>query len=210
MKLTDLYEMQGGLMANIDYKGEDKAEKMFTATFVELGEFAQEWRGFKYWSKDQKPRRRSVKPCLFCEGVGEKEEIDLDSRVSYEYCEKCDGTGEGLVYDPLLEEYVDVLHFFLEWGIMLRITPPFIEPMQYDGVVDSRVIAGGINDLFISLAAIRMQMLKEDYNDARRHYLTMMQTFLLIGHMVGLTSEQIHTAYMEKNKVNHTRQNTGY
>nr|WP_141235077.1 dUTP diphosphatase [Terribacillus saccharophilus] len=39
-------------MENIDYKDEDKSAKVFLA-IVELGEFANEWHGFKYWSKEE-------------------------------------------------------------------------------------------------------------------------------------------------------------
>ncbi len=169
MILKDLYELQGGLMENIDYQGADKMDKMFTATFTELGEFAQEWRGFKYWSKDQEPRT-----------------------------------------EAMLVEYVDVLHFLLEWGITLDCTPEYLEPLEYDGPVNSHVISGVINDCFMGLGTMRMNGLLEDYETAQLYYTAVIRAFILLGHLVGLNDEQIRTAYIEKNNVNHKRQNTGY
>lgn len=60
MNLTKLFEMQRELDERIieqhGLQGEDLLPKKILALQVELGELAQEWRGFKFWSKDQQPR----------------------------------------------------------------------------------------------------------------------------------------------------------
>ncbi|MGR5961324.1 dUTP diphosphatase [Bacillus paranthracis] len=64
MNLTNLFEVQEVLKQHIGYKGEDKFPKMMLAMLVEFMECANDWRGFKYWSKDQ-----NKKPSLLEETV---------------------------------------------------------------------------------------------------------------------------------------------
>ncbi|WP_226641205.1 dUTP diphosphatase [Bacillus tropicus] len=56
MELTKLYEVQAGLKKHIGYKGNDKFPKMMLAMLVEFMECANDWRGFKYWSENPKPK----------------------------------------------------------------------------------------------------------------------------------------------------------
>ena len=61
MNLEFLFEMQRELDSNIlwkhpELKEQDLLPKKVLAAQVELGELANEWRGFKFWSTDQKPR----------------------------------------------------------------------------------------------------------------------------------------------------------
>lgn len=53
MELTKLFEVQAELKKHIGYKGNDKFSKMMLAMLVEFMECANDWRGFKYWSKNQ-------------------------------------------------------------------------------------------------------------------------------------------------------------
>jgi dimeric dUTPase (all-alpha-NTP-PPase superfamily) len=60
-----LYEIQAGLKAHIsknhpERNDEDRSAKKFLALLVELGECANEERGFKFWSIDQNPRREKL------------------------------------------------------------------------------------------------------------------------------------------------------
>lgn len=64
MNLTNLFEVQEVLKQHIGYKGEEKFPKMMLAMLVEFMECANDWRGFKYWSKDQ-----NKKPSLLEETV---------------------------------------------------------------------------------------------------------------------------------------------
>ena len=64
MNLTKLYEMQKLLDQRIveqhGLEGQDLLPQKILALQVELGECANEWRGFKFWSKDRKPRNKSA------------------------------------------------------------------------------------------------------------------------------------------------------
>lgn len=98
MNLTKLFEMQRVLDERIiKEKGLEQDQYMawkVLALQVELGELANEWRGFKKWSKDQKPRTNVFK---------------------YER------HGEPPVYRNLvLEEYADCLSFILSHGNDLK------------------------------------------------------------------------------------------
>src|SRR5699024_523818 len=68
-------------------EGQDLLDKKILALQVELGELAQNWRGFKFWSEDQEPRTEFV--CSLCEG---SEEISVDkafgsAEMGYDVCE---------------------------------------------------------------------------------------------------------------------------
>ncbi|MFB5555884.1 dUTP diphosphatase [Bacillus cytotoxicus] len=56
MNLTKLFDIQAGLKKHIGYKGEDKFPKMMLAMLVEFMECANDWQGFKYWKKQNKPK----------------------------------------------------------------------------------------------------------------------------------------------------------
>jgi dimeric dUTPase (all-alpha-NTP-PPase superfamily) len=60
MNLEKLFELQKVLMERIEQEhptkiGEDRFNKKILALLVEVGECANAWRGFKYWSKMQTP-----------------------------------------------------------------------------------------------------------------------------------------------------------
>lgn len=94
LTLNQMYEMQKVLDARIikekDLEGVDLLPNTVLALQVEIGELANEWRGFKHWSNDQEPRREKYSIAFANPG----------------------GPFEYVTY-PLIEEYVDCLHFFL-------------------------------------------------------------------------------------------------
>lgn len=94
MNLTKLFETQKILRDRINYNEPDRFNKLILALLVELGECANEWRGFKFWSNDQEPRTK-------CEW-----DYTLDDEPIYR--------------NLLLEEYVDKLHFILELGLEIE------------------------------------------------------------------------------------------
>lgn len=66
--MNELYEIQGGLMDHIErnhplQEGEDRENKRFLAATVELAEAAQSWRGFKFWSLNQKAKDDLLEEC---------------------------------------------------------------------------------------------------------------------------------------------------
>lgn len=62
--ISDLYEMQKKLDERIirekGLEGKDLLPNTVLALQVEIAELANEWRGFKHWSKDQNPRRERM------------------------------------------------------------------------------------------------------------------------------------------------------
>lgn len=64
MRLKKLYYMQQKLDERIikdkGLQGRDLLETTVTALLVEIGECANEWRGFKHWSTDKKPRTEKM------------------------------------------------------------------------------------------------------------------------------------------------------
>lgn len=64
MNLSKLFEMQKVLDDRIirekGVEGQDLLPNTILALQVELGELANEWRGFKHWSNDREPRREKM------------------------------------------------------------------------------------------------------------------------------------------------------
>src|SRR5690625_2283374 len=107
MNLEELFKIQAELDKRIVEKhglqNEDLLDKKILALQVELGELANEWRGFKFWSEDQKARTETQ--CHACEGKGF---FDFTTPFSNEHfteeCEYCGGTGIQENKNPLRSE----------------------------------------------------------------------------------------------------------
>lgn len=180
MNIDKLYEMQCKLDERIvkenGLEGKYLMPQKILALQVELGECANEWRGFKFWSSDQEPRTYKT-----------REKIHHD------------GVIEDIPYNPLLEEYVDCLHFILSIGLEIAVD-------IYDsGFV--AVVSETTNDTFLLV----FEKINEfHYEPDSWNYEQMFNSFIGLGKMLGFTWEQIEEAYMDKNAVNHDRQTTGY
>jgi dimeric dUTPase (all-alpha-NTP-PPase superfamily) len=213
MNLSKLFEIQRQLDERImeehpELKGQNNLDWKILALQVELGECANEWRGFKKWSHDQEPRTELWKDCEFCGGRG------FVSPANYPYghqritCIKCRGERQ-FKTNPLLEEYVDCLHFILSIGLELEIT---------DVEIDSDYTHEDPPATFVELFGDTWEMFnfRETHDKHNRFiqisiYERMFNRFVGIGEKhLGFTWEQIEQAYFEKNKVNHQRQQEGY
>lgn len=170
MNLNELIETQKVLRDRISYDEPDRLNKLILALLVEIGECANEWRGFKYWSKDQAPR--------------------IDGPID-------DRRDTMTRKNPLLEEYVDGLHFVLELGIEISFS---YEKYVYRAF-DNRLT---ITDKFIDV----FQAVYDFDEDG--HWFDLYQHYLGLGKMLGFTWEEIEEAYYQKNQINHVRQNNGY
>ncbi|WP_110930929.1 dUTP diphosphatase [Paenibacillus bouchesdurhonensis] len=180
MDIVKLYNMQRELDERIikqhGLEGQDLLPQKILALQVELGECANEWRGFKYWSKDQQPRY--IKNSIAFANPG--------------------GPFEYTTY-PLLEEYIDCLHFILSIGIEIGID---IYEFGFVAVVDATT-----TDTFLSV----FEKISEfSYTPDSWNYEGMFNSFAGLGKMLGFTWEQIEEAYMSKNSENHRRQDNGY
>ena len=202
MNLQKLFEMQAKLDADITahhpvQEGENRLEKKVLALLVELGECANEWRGFKFWSNDQEPR--VTETCGACSGRGKKRRIEARTgRERYFTCQRCNGLG--VKGNPLLEEYVDCLHFILSIGNDLGITS--FENDAWESPFDEGVLVA-FNELFLRVTVLYARRLDENYNNA-------FESLLVLGATLGFTWEQIEQAYYDKNKINFDRQENGY
>ena len=196
MNIKKLFELQKQLDLRIEREhprkpGEDRLAKKILALQVELGELANCWRGFKYWSNDQEPRR--IDPyCVECAGTGEVRSLGIVREC------KC---------NPLLEEYVDCLHFILSIGLEIDFKRKPID------IIKSHDVITQFNEMFRLVSAfwriyaetgvIKGCGLYDTYEDILR-------TFMGLGQELGFTWEQIEEAYMKKNAENHIRQENGY
>lgn len=191
MNLQKLFEMQAKLDADITahhpvQDGENRLEKKVLALLVELGECANEWRGFKFWSNDQEPRN---------------------------YCKKCAMTETPHeCKNPLLEEYVDCLHFILSIGNELKIDKTECEVVE--------LFHWTTENYFIQLIHLVTELHRKITNFPIRNksvnfslefiYNGVLRRFLGLSLRLGFTWEQIEQAYYDKNKVNFERQEQGY
>lgn len=217
MNLTKLFELQAQLDADIETKhpaqeGEDRFGKKVLALLVELGELGQCWRGFKYWSKDQQARTKVDIECSLCSGTGDvnyemvQEDAEGNGGHEYIHCEECDGTGYDGECNPLLEEYVDCLHFLLSIGndVFGGLNGTQIREVLCDTEESDETV--NIEATFIVLFSCVPELLSSEYF----RYRNAITIFLSLGLQLGFTWEQIEQAYYDKNKENFARQARGY
>jgi len=186
MNLSKLFEMQRQLDEKIEREhprqpDEDRLAKKILALMVELGELANEWRGFKFWSEDQIPRTRVL--------VNR-----TTDDIGFKYI------GPEHIKNPLLEEYVDCLHFILSIGLDIT-DPELIELREIDK-------AETITEQFIMIFDAVGELYEFEYE--HWDYESLLIKFVDLGEMLGFTWKQIEEAYMRKNAVNHHRQENGY
>ena len=201
MYLEKLYEQQRKTMQMFEKNhpkkpGENRFEKKILALLVEVGECANEYRGFKYWSQDQEPRTWEPNPKDICKSCKGNPMVYENGKIVGQ-CEKCDGCGV-YFHNPLLEEYADGLHFILELGIEVDYTPIAC-------YLDYR--AESIDSQFIALYKYVLNFLDQP---TREMYENLLMVYIGLGKMLGFMLEEIEQAYWTKNKVNYERQENGY
>ncbi|MCM3600654.1 dUTP diphosphatase [Robertmurraya korlensis] len=109
-------------------------------------------------------------------------------------------------HEKALKEYVDGLHFVFELGLELDYIPEHLP-----GLYHSKPAIQFI-DLYYKVS--ELNFLVSSYGKEERRvtdsYQDIFDTFLHIGRRLGFTWEQIEQAYVQKNEVNHLRQDNGY
>ncbi|AAU85070.1 nucleoside triphosphate pyrophosphohydrolase [Bacillus phage BCASJ1c] len=182
--------------------GQDLIKKKCVALICELYECVNEARFFKFWSK-QKPRQKVTQVCGLCDGTGDEAyQANLESRLEggpghpYEKCDDCNGTGVLRVYNPILEEYVDSVHFALSIGNDLDYTKhEYKDPGQLD--LSNSVL--GLTQLITVLPY------------AQKKNMGLIFDYLIqLGYQFGFDEDMVKQAYYEKNKENFRRQEAGY
>lgn len=213
MNLTKLFETQAALDEHImqeypELRGQDNLDWKLLALQVELGECANEWRGFKKWSKNQKPRTWDRIHCPSCAKKGyyrgnpPVDEVKGKHSLGNHWydCPDCAGF---LVVDknPLLEEYVDCLHFILSIGLELEVDWKEMNWLM----IDRNDVTKRFQRVFSKVSELTEY---QSFVDER--WGELFEEFYHLGRLLGFTWEQVEEAYYAKNKVNHERQNAGY
>lgn len=217
MNISELYEMQKVLDERIikdkGLEGQDLLPNTVLALQVEIAEMANVWRGFKFWSNDQEPRTSSECPgdCV----AGHRHEYFGNGQVETYKCNRCDGTG---YYNPLLEEYVDSLHFTLSIGLKKYTyynTPLPINNLVTDDIKSIKYysIMKQFNRLFENIGYLEDCIFDHEVGsgiEVEDQYKQVLQLMIGLGEMLGFTWDEICKSYMNKNRVNHERQANGY
>jgi len=209
MDLNELFKIQAKLDERIIHEhgleGRDLLDKKILALQVELGELANEWRGFKFWSDDQEPRTYEANPDDVCEACkGNPIYYNEDKTKIVDMCGNCDGCGVRF-HNPLLEEYVDCLHFILSIG-----NDRYIEEHEFSDLRCETNVTECFLKVFDSINDLHEEINFGNSYDSEDKYIYLVEDFILLGDALGFTREQIEQAYFDKNKINHERQNTGY
>ncbi|WHX43814.1 dUTP diphosphatase [Bacillus pumilus] len=197
MNLQKMFEMQAELDRRIirekGLEGQDLLPNTYVALITELGEFANEGRWFKHWSNIQEPEQPKYNWMI--------NKDDLEWKPEYGYKSY-----------PLLEEYADCLHFFLSiaikkgWHDELHVSEEIFFGFDEFG------FEGGLSGVYLEMqwSLLNSRMFKDE-EKKKEHFRSAWGLFLAIGIVgFGFTPEQIEKAYMEKNEVNHKRQQEGY
>jgi dimeric dUTPase (all-alpha-NTP-PPase superfamily) len=140
MNLTKLFETQKILRDRIGYNEPDRFDKLILALLVEIGECANEWRGFKFWSKDQEQRTTTLEEFVdifhFVLEIG----LDLNKQYSAIKATEMENTIEEQfirVYNAVLcvhssaMFYRDLLTDYLVLGKMLGFTWEEVEEAYF-------------------------------------------------------------------------------
>lgn len=205
MNLNSLFSRQEKLDNYIvkekGLEGIDLLPRKTVALICELYECINEARFFKFWSEDTKPRTEFI--CDLCDG---SEEISRETSfgtpeggfdvfevdVNCPVCEDID-----VDINPLLEEYVDTIHFTLSIANDLGVHEhKYIETEPQD--LNKLVL--GITNLATIIPTSREQY----------HVKSLLNNIILLGYQLGFTEQDIITAYHDKNKENYARQKSGY
>ena len=201
MNLQQLFKTQAELDKKIveekGLQGQDLLDKKILALQVELGELAQNWRGFKFWSEDQEPRTKTYKSKQASGGEFYREIHEVN---------------------PMLEEYVDCLHFILSIGLEEYEHYHARFPIKmnfYDGisVVRYENITKQFNRLFDNIGYLEDCIFEGELGtegEVSGQYKFIFRMFLGLGEMLGFTWDEIEKAYYAKNKENYERQENGY
>jgi dimeric dUTPase (all-alpha-NTP-PPase superfamily) len=98
----------------------------------------------------------------------------------------------------ILEEYVDGIHFILSLGLSYE-----YENINPQSLRKECSLVQQFQTVYETISELSKHPTKETYLNLFNEYLT-------LGKLLGFNEQEIQEAYEEKNKVNHTRQDTGY
>ncbi|SDI15393.1 Dimeric dUTPase, all-alpha-NTP-PPase (MazG) superfamily [Alteribacillus persepolensis] len=215
MNLKPLFDKQRELDEKIvkqkELKGQELLNKKILALQVELGELANEWRGFKFWSDDQEPKKYQKKPAVERKFDGEYI-TSMETEYHGKYVYFVNGyrvtkeTWDSLFdYETkVLEEYVDCLHFILSIGWEIHVgDDPEMDIVELEDCL--RGERSESTDLILQFKYIYW-LTSKIYSGYKQLFFA----FVELGELLGFTWDEIEQAYMKKNATNHERQANGY
>ncbi|WP_312498176.1 dUTP diphosphatase [Bacillus luti] len=181
MDIKQLFLMQKGFDARVleekNLTWEGTFQLRILAFIDEVAECMKEWRGFKFWSDDRIPRTRVLD--------GDCVVLDTGEILNQKYV------------NPLLEEYVDGLHFAI--SLCIHTGAQVYYPVA--------ILCDDVAEQFLEIYSLAVR-LKDKPTSSNADIL--LSHYLGLGEMLGFKLEEIEHAYIDKNKVNHDRQNNGY
>ena len=216
MNLSKLFQTQKVLDQKIydRFPGlkEEPWDWKILALLTELGECANEWRGFKKWSDDREPR---VDVFVLKK---EFQHLHITQTGAYEY-QLRDEFGKVIFDDVtdhhhdrrnmLLEEYVDCLHFILSIGNDIRVTDVNVVEMgDYTKESTTKTFVYLNNDVWDVYKSVESPAASLRLES---HYELLFARFVGLGELqLGFNWKDVEQAYFEKNEINHARQTEGY
>ncbi len=208
MNLQKLFEIQAKLDKHIveekGLEGQDLLDEKILALQVELGELANEWRGFKFWSENSQRRTKIEHLCPYCDKGRARD--DFSPHLTDE-CSICDGNYVLGFSNPMLTEYVDCLHFILSIGLEMKLRKDII---IIDSDYTKETLTETFNEMFFAVSELKNDIKEHSMFTQKETYDALFNLFVGLGEMLGFTWDQIEQAYLDKNKVNHERQDNGY
>jgi len=105
-------------------------------------------------------------------------------------------------YKKALVEYVDCLHFILSIGLEFKYS-------SYSYATEEK-ISLATKDTMTNIQNCFYEMSFLNKFRAYQYYHSLLIELLALGRSLGFTGEQIEHAYLNKNKINHERQQNGY
>ncbi|HZK57585.1 MAG TPA: dUTP diphosphatase [Clostridia bacterium] len=125
-------------------------------------------------------------------------QVELGELANETRCFKFWSNKESSPRETILEEYVDCLHFILSIGLEIGLTD--IDSVKIDNTDN---LTEQFQKVFVEIVTFLHELTLDNYQRLFNH-------FLLLGNKLGFTEDEIDSAYLEKNKINHQRQDEGY
>ena len=101
----------------------------------------------------------------------------------------------------ILEEYVDGIHFILSLGLTLGFQS-FSFAENFSITKETSMVDQFLN-VYQCIAQLQAERSKQTFE-------TLVREYILLGFMLGFSEQEIEAAYIEKNEINHVRQEQGY
>jgi dimeric dUTPase (all-alpha-NTP-PPase superfamily) len=162
--------------------------------------------------KQHNLNEREILPNLICGLITEIGELANETRCFKHWSIKPQSPKE-----KILEEYVDVLHFLLEIGLSefeqygewYQVHYMFTNNKE---PIKEQTITKQFNSMITEVGNLNDTLFDNCYtaNSVEDSYENVFRLFMGLGEMLGFTLNEIEQAYLDKNAVNHQRQEQGY